>query len=90
MLKIDLENRVKKFLRKLSGKHERQILEKILALAHDPHPFDSLRLEGYRARRADIGEYRVVYYVEGEWLRVPIVGKRNDSEIYKKLRRLFG
>ncbi len=90
MLKIDLENRVKKFLRKLPPKHERQILGKLLALCADPYPSDSQLLKQYKARRADIGEYRIIYYVDSTWLHVPIVGKRNDSEVYKELRKRFG
>ena len=90
MLKIDLKSNVRKFLKKLPPKHERQILQKIVALADNPYPPDSQLLKGYRARRADVGEYRIIYYVDDPWLHVPIVGKRNDSEVYKELRKRFG
>jgi len=36
----------------------------------------------------DCGEYRIIYYVDGEVLRVPLIGKRNDDEVYKRLQRL--
>ena len=91
MLKIDLGSKVRKFLRKRPPKHEQQVLRKVAALAEDPFPFDAQLLKGYQKMyRADIGEYRIIYYIEGEWLHVPIVGKRNDSAVYKELRKRFG
>lgn len=45
-------------------------------------------LKGYDLRRADVGEYRLIYSVESDVLRIFVIGKRNDDEVYKKLRRL--
>jgi len=77
-------------MRKLPPKHRRQIAEKIVSLRHEPLPPDSEQLKGLDYRRADIGEYRVIYRVEGNTLRIPLIGKRNDDEVYKKLKRLGG
>ena len=91
MLKIHLDTRVHKFLRKLPSKHERQVLEKILSLAKHPVQSDVQVLHGYAPlRRADIGEYRIVFSIDDEWIRIPLIGKRNDSDVYKRLDRLFG
>jgi mRNA-degrading endonuclease RelE of RelBE toxin-antitoxin system len=38
-------------------------------------------------RRNDVGEYRIVYDVQGDTLRVLVVGKRNDDAVYKALKR---
>ena len=46
----------------------------------NPEPHDSKKLKGYPYRRADIGEYRIVYRVEGDVLKITVAGKRNDSE----------
>ncbi len=53
----------------------------------NPEPHDSKELKGYPYRRADIGEYRIVFRVEGDVLKIAVVGKRNDSDVYKKLTR---
>ena len=37
--------------------------------------------------RADVGEYRIIYTVENDTLNVFVIGKRNDAEVYKKLKR---
>jgi mRNA interferase RelE/StbE len=44
-------------------------------------------LQGYSFLRVDIGEYRVVYRVENDCLMVACVGKRNDDEVYRLLKR---
>jgi mRNA interferase RelE/StbE len=38
-------------------------------------------------RRLKSGEYRIVFYIEGEELHITLIGKRNDDDIYKKLKR---
>lgn len=37
--------------------------------------------------RVDIGEYRIVYEVERDTVRVLVIGKRNDDEGYRILGR---
>jgi len=53
----------------------------------DPKAGDSKKLEGYLYYRVDVGEYRIVYRVEGDCLKVALAGKRNDSEIYEQLKK---
>lgn len=77
------------FVRSISPKHARQILLKIIALCNDSRPNDAQPLknspEGYW--RADIGEYRIIYRDANDILEIPLVGKRNDDEVYKRLSR---
>lgn len=90
MLKIEISKAAAKFLKKLPPKHGRQVGTKIQELRANPQPHDSQSLRGYdHYRRADIGEYRIIYYVssDGSTLMVDLVGKRNDDEVYKKLSR---
>ena len=87
MLKLDLTKQSQKFLAGLPAKQFRQVVNKLFGLMADPLPGDSLRMVGYPYRRADIGEYRIVYRVESDCLKVPIIGKRNDSEAYEQLKR---
>ena len=36
----------------------------------------------------DIGEYRIIYRIEEDLLKIALVGKRNDSAVYRELARL--
>lgn len=91
MLKINFSRRAEKFLRIIPAKHAKQISGKIMDLRQIPTPPDSLPLKGKESdyRRADIGEYRIVYRVNVDMLEIILIGKRNDDEVYKKLSRLL-
>ncbi len=87
MLKLMLSREARKFLDTLPPKQFRQIINKILSLLDDPRPADSAELHGYPFIRVDIGEYRIIYDFEKDVLRLILVGKRNDNEIYMKIKR---
>ena len=87
MLSLDLTRQAKDFLDQLDPKRFRQVVRKILSLMENPKPADSKPLQGYSFSRADIGEYRIVYRVESGCLKVALIDKRNDDEVYKKLNR---
>jgi len=93
MPKLDGLKPVLDYTARLQPKIAGQIARKVLALGDDPKPRDSAELSGYPGyRRVDVGEHRVIYlYHEGEELvEVLLVGKRNDDDVYKRLRRVFG
>lgn len=87
MLNIDFSSSALKFLKKLSGKPAKQIKKKLAELRANPFPQDSSKLVGYTYHRVDQGEYRIIYLVNGDTLEIKIVGKRNDDEAYKQLKR---
>ncbi|MDX2223022.1 MAG: type II toxin-antitoxin system RelE/ParE family toxin [Rhodospirillaceae bacterium] len=89
MLDIDLSRDAAKTLDRLPPKHARQIAAKIMALRENPAPPDSLSLKGAAGayRRADSGEYRIIYRVAQTTLIVAVIGKRNDDEVYRRLER---
>lgn len=86
----DITKEALEFVDKMQAKHAKQVLLKILALCKDPLPQDSkaLHIGPAGCRRADAGDYRIVYFIEGDFLRVILVGKRNDDEEYKRLARM--
>ena len=91
MLKIDILDDAQEFLYTLPEKHEHQIVQKILLLARNPMSPRSKILEGYAPlRRIRSGDYRIIYFVEGNVLKIPLIGKRGDDEVYRRLKRLFG
>lgn len=68
----------------------RQIVLKIMSLTLNPTPQDCKRIgDGYRV---DSGEYRIYYDVDHQQrvVTIQIVGKRNDDEVYRRLRRRLG
>ena len=88
MLKLDITHDCLKFLRTLDARQCRQVVMTLLNLLHTPEPPDSAPLTGFPYRRVDIGEYRIIYRIDGAILKVPLIGKRNDDEVYRALRRL--
>lgn len=87
MLPLDLTHQAKDFLDQLDSKRFRQVVKKIFSLMENSRPPDSRPLQGYPFSRADIGEYRIIYRAEERCLKVALVGKRNDDEVYKRLSR---
>ncbi|MHC1790907.1 type II toxin-antitoxin system RelE family toxin [Solidesulfovibrio sp.] len=49
-----------------------------------PEASDTSALKNSPYRRTDVGEYRIIYRVEGDVLLVPLIGKRNDGDVYKR------
>lgn len=88
MLKIDLSHQAAQFLHSLPSKQARQIAEKIKLLSDDPGALPSEPLKGYAPlRRLKSGEYRIVYLIADATVKVALIGKRNDDDIYKALAR---
>ena len=90
MLYLNLENRAQKFLNKLQKKQFEQVNGKIIAMQESPFPPDTKRIKGMDWYRVDIGEFRIIFNVHSGVLDVPLIGKRNDDEVYKQLKRLGG
>lgn len=89
-MKLLLSKAARDFLDTLPPKQFRQVVTTIFRLLSDPYPHDSKQLKGYPYHRVDIGEYRAVYEVVGDEFHVLLVGKRNDDEVYRLLRRMKG
>lgn len=90
MYKLDITKSAGKFLSKLPAKQFRQVVSTILKLRENPDPHDSQQLIGSpEYRRVDIGEYRIIYRIEGDTVKIAVIGKRNDDEVYKQFRRLY-
>lgn len=89
MLKLDITADVLKFLQNIERKHAGQIALRLLQLLAMPNAPDVRSLKGSlrEYRRATAGEYRIVFFVENELLRVVLIDRRNDDEVYKSLKR---
>ncbi|OGG73242.1 hypothetical protein A3A38_03875 [Candidatus Kaiserbacteria bacterium RIFCSPLOWO2_01_FULL_53_17] len=91
MLEIDIWPPAKEFIEQVPAKHARQIIGKIETLARSPQPPRSKLLEGFPLlRRLRSGDYRIIYFVDGEVLKIPLIDRRNDDRIYRRLKQIFG
>lgn len=93
MAKLDGLETVLDFIQGLQPKISAQIAKKVLSLNVNPLPADSQELKGYPSYyRVDSGEYRIIYlfHADEDLVKIILVGKRNDDEVYKKLVRLLG
>lgn len=88
MLTAELSHRAKRFLARLPEKQRQQVSKKILRLLEYPRPPDSKKLKGFPFLSAHSGEYRIIYNFDQSTLRVELIGKRNDDEVYRELNRL--
>ena len=87
MRQILLHKQAAKFIAKLPPKQQQQIAISISSLKHTIQPQDSKKLIGYSYYRIDCGEYRVIYDWNETEVTIYIIGKRNDGEVYRKLKR---
>lgn len=88
---LNLSKDATSFLRTLPAKQYKQVASRIFELEREPNPHDAQHLTGRPSyKRVDCGEYRVIYKVAGEVIHIPVVGKRNDDEVYRNLDRKLG
>lgn len=74
-----------KFVKSLDSKQAKQVSFAIVSLLSNPTPHDSSMLQGAKEgeRRVDVGEYRIIYTHDTESVKVIVIGKRNDDEVYR-------
>jgi mRNA interferase RelE/StbE len=88
MLELEYTKDAERFVMALPKKQAGQIVRRVELLRSEPHAQDTKQLQGYAPlRRADIGEYRIIYFIDKTVLRIVMIGKRNDDDIYRKLSR---
>ncbi|OHA19227.1 MAG: addiction module toxin RelE [Candidatus Taylorbacteria bacterium RIFCSPHIGHO2_02_FULL_47_18] len=86
---IKLSKHAIKFLKHLPPKQEYQLVRRITELAQNPIAPDVRKMSGFDCLRVDSGEYRIVYSMRDDSIFVWLVGKRNDDEVYRKLKRML-
>ena len=92
MLRVRPAKCVCDFLKGLPEKIFHQIWRKILTLAENPCQQDLKKIGVYQDKdvfRVDTGEYRIIYQYDLRDLWLLLIGKRNDSEVYKEYKRKY-
>ena len=87
MRKFDIDRDAAKYLQDLDAKQYKQVASKMLSLMTDSTPADYQQLKGFSYYRVDSGEYRIVYRFDADTVYVILIGKRNDDEVYERLKR---
>lgn len=87
MRKFLIDRDATKFLQDLDAKQYKQIASKMLSLMVNATPADYSQLKDSTYYRVDSGEYRIVYRFDVDTVYVVLIGKRNDDEVYGKLKR---
>jgi mRNA interferase RelE/StbE len=87
MLKPDLSNDAIRFLKKRDSKQFMQIFQAVSSLCVQPRPTDSISMGNGQHFRKDVGEFRVIYKFDKEYLYVTVVGQRNDAAACQEFDR---
>jgi mRNA interferase RelE/StbE len=72
-------------LRRLSGNVRRRIFAKVDALAGNPWLPGFTKLEGFDAYRVRVGDYRIIYRIDGGRLVVLVLDVGHRKDIYRRL-----
>lgn len=86
-MKVDITKDAMDFLFNLQPKQCKQVARKALSLCINPQPHDHIKMKG-GLYRVDEGEFRIVYDIDRDTVRIMVIGKRNDDEAYKKANRI--
>ena len=78
MFELKWEKRAISFLDKLDFLVSKRIVRKVNMLQENPFSKDVKRLKGEEAFRLRIGDYRVVFDVQGEIIRILKIGHRKN------------
>lgn len=84
--RIEFTPRANREFRALEKSTQRRLARRIDALAENPHPHGTKKLAGeddlYRLR---VGDYRIIYQVQGKRLVVLIVRIGHRADVYRRL-----
>ena len=83
-----MSHAVSQVLAAMEPKPFKQVTMTIMHLLENASPHDSAELKGHAPyRRVDIGERRIIYRFDETTVYIAHVGKRDDGEIYRILKR---
>lgn len=90
MLKLRFSKQSDKFLKRVPAKHAKQISLRIQQLQQNEDLLAGSELKGYAPyRRYKSGEYRIIFKIRDETLFVTLIAKRNDDDVYKRIKRFL-
>ncbi len=87
MRRLDISRNALKFVHDLAAKQYKQVVSRVFELMREPKPADCRAVVGLELWRVTVGEYRIIYSFTQDTLFVEAIGKRNDDEVYRRLKR---
>jgi len=80
---VVVTDKVRKIILKLPSSTASRIENSLLALEEDPRPSGCKKLKGRSGYRIRIGDYRIIYEIEDNILRVIVIDLGHRKDIYK-------
>lgn len=88
MLRLNFTPDALSSLESLPAKHARQIAGKIVQFSQNPSSLPIKEIKGSEGFfRLKSGEYRIICSIDGEEMKIWLIGKRNDDAVYKRFER---
>ena len=89
--KIEISSTAERQLKKINREDQIRILRSISLLAQNPRPDGCRKFKGYKdVYRIRIGNYRVIYEIDGTKIVVTIIKIGHRRDIYHSLRHKPG
>jgi len=86
--RVEVLPRARRQLRKLSQDVQKRIRKAIGGLSEEPRPPGVSKLRGYNDRwRVRVGQYRIIYEIDDQVLRVLVLTISDRSQSYTKRYR---
>jgi mRNA interferase RelE/StbE len=83
MFTVLLQPSARRVLDGLSRDLQKRIITKLETLESNPYPPDAKKLRGEEAFRVRVGDYRIVYEVQGKQLVVLVLRIGHRREVYR-------
>jgi mRNA interferase RelE/StbE len=80
---LEVKRSAAKELAQLPSKDRGRVIARIQALSEDPRPVGAEKLSGQERYRVRQGDYRILYEIEDDVLRVMVVRIGHRRDIYR-------
>lgn len=80
---LEIKRSAARELRQLPPKDRSRVVARIQALATDPRPPDAEKLSGQERYRVRQGDYRILYQIEDDVLRIIVVKIGHRRDVYR-------
>ena len=82
--RLEWRRSTRKDLRRIAPADVARIIRAVEALANDPFPSGSVKLSGSeRSYRIRVGDYRVLYEVQGDHLVIEVIKVGHRRDVYR-------
>lgn len=83
---LEISNRAAAYFDRMDRAGQRRVAEMLRLVCDDPFRQGTKKLKGFPYRSARVGDWRIVYEVLPEKLRVHVVEIGSRGQVYRRLR----